>query len=128
MRVNATAPPRWGAQRSRCLVLIRVRKPPALLRSLAWLNRALMLWLLVAPAVVFAAGGKPATKLVNVADTRGMSGGISKLIADTYNDNLVLFGLLVVVVMAGMGAVLGFTFDKLFGLLGINLGKLDHHE
>jgi hypothetical protein len=30
--------------------------------------------------------------------------------------------------MAGMGAVLGFGFDKLIGLLGIRLGKLDHHE
>jgi hypothetical protein len=80
------------------------------------------------PAQALAAGGKPATKLVVVADTRGMEQGLSKLIADLYNDNLILFGLLVVVTMAGMGAVLGYAFDKGMGMLGINLGKLDHHE
>ena len=75
-----------------------------------------------------AGGGKPATKLINVADTRGMDAGLSMWIADVYNGNLWLFGLMVVVIMAGMGAVLGFGFDKLIGLLGIRLGKLDHHE
>jgi len=32
------------------------------------------------------------------------------------------------VVMCAMGIVLGFTFDRAMGLLGLNLGKLDHHE
>jgi hypothetical protein len=85
--------------------------------------------LLLLCADAFAAGGgKPATKLVNVADTRGMTPGLSLWIADVYNSNMWLFGLTVVVIMAGMGAVLGFGFDKLIGLLGIKLGKLDHHE
>ena len=79
-------------------------------------------------SAAWAAGGKPASKLVNVADTRGMSPGLSKFIADVYNDNLILFGLLVVVLMASMGGILGWGFDRLVGLLGINLGKLDHHE
>ncbi len=95
-----------------------------------WMRNApLALAVFVLPAVALAAGGgKPATKLVNVADTRNLEPGFEKFVADTYNDNLILFGLLVVVIMAGMGAVLGFTFDRLVGLLGINLGKLDHHE
>lgn len=79
-------------------------------------------------SAAWAAGGKPASKLVNVADTRGMAPGISKFMADVYNDNLILFGLLVVVVMASMGGILGWGFDRVVGLLGINLGKLDHHE
>ena len=33
-----------------------------------------------------------------------------------------------VVVMSFIGLVLGLVFDRLVGLLGINLGKLDHHE
>jgi hypothetical protein len=36
--------------------------------------------------------------------------------------------LLVVGVMAGMGLVLGYTMDRMLRLLGINLGKLEHHE
>jgi len=84
---------------------------------------------LIAPLSLWAAGGgKPATKLVNVADTRGMEPGFSKWIADVYNTDLWLFGLVVVVLMAGMGFILGMSFDKLLSLLGLNLGKLDHHE
>ena len=75
-----------------------------------------------------AAGGKPATKLINVADTRAMASGLSKWIADIYNSNLWLYGLTVVVIMAAMGAILGLLFDRLVVLVGIDLGKLDHHE
>lgn len=83
---------------------------------------------LMCTAQAWGAGGKPATKLVNVADTRAMAPGFSRWTADVYNDSLVLYGLVVVGIMAGMGAVLGFGFDRVVGLLGINLGKLDHHE
>ncbi len=75
-----------------------------------------------------AGGGGKATKLVNVADTRGMECGLNKWIADVYNTDLWLFGLLVVGVMVVMGGVLGLVFDRLISLLGIRLGKLDHHE
>jgi hypothetical protein len=30
--------------------------------------------------------------------------------------------------MVAMGLVLGFGFDRALQLLGLNLGKLDHHE
>jgi len=76
----------------------------------------------------FAAGGKPAKKLVNVADTRAMEPGVGRFIADVYNSSLWLYGGLVVVTMVGMGLILGFGVDRLMGLLGINLGKLEHHE
>jgi ABC-type phosphate/phosphonate transport system permease subunit len=75
-----------------------------------------------------AAGGKPATKIYNVADTRSMDGGFSKWIADIYNTNLWLYALTVVVVMALMGLILGYGMDRVLGVLGINLGKLEHHE
>ena len=112
---------------------MRLRKGP-LLACLwpAWFKRAATalatVFLLIPGAALAAGGGKPATKLINVADTRGMASGLSKWIAEIYNGNLWLFGLTVVLLMAGMGAVLGLTFDKLIGLLGIRLGKLDHHE
>jgi len=82
----------------------------------------------ICPTCAWAGGGKPATKIYNIADTRDMTPGISKWIADLYNSNLWLFGLLVVTVMAGMGLILGFTMDAMLKLLGINLGKLQHHE
>lgn len=84
-------------------------------------------WALAGEAIA-AGGGKPVTKIVNVIDTRHMAPGFVHWVSDVYNTNLWLFGLVVVTVMAGMGITLGFVFDKLVGLLGINLGKLDHHE
>jgi hypothetical protein len=92
------------------------------------LSLAVALVVLVSSVEAWGAGGKPATKLVNVADTRAMAPGFSRWLAEVYNDSLLLYGLVVVGVMAGMGAVLGFGFDRAMGLLGINLGKLDHHE
>ncbi len=76
----------------------------------------------------WAAAAAPATRLVNVADTRGMSPGISKWIAELYNSNYWLYGLVVVVTMAGMGLLLGTAFDRLMSLVGINLGRLEHNE
>lgn len=80
------------------------------------------------PAVAHAAGGKPQAKLVQVVDTRDMAPGVTRWLADLYNTNLWLYGLVVVVTMCGIGLVLGLTFDRLVGLLKIDLGKLDHHE
>ncbi len=75
-----------------------------------------------------AAGGPPATKLINVVDTRTFESGPNLWIAQVYNDSFVLFGLVVVVVMVLQGVVLGFGFDKAMHLLGLDLGKLSHHE
>lgn len=83
---------------------------------------------LILPTTVLAGGGKPESKLVNVADTRDMEPGISKFIADVYNESFLLYGILVVVVMALMGGLLGLVTDKVFALLGVHLGKLEHHE
>ncbi len=87
---------------------------------------SLVVWL--AAGDLLAAGGKPATKLVNVADTRALPPGFTKWVADLYNTSHWLFALVVVVVMSGMGLALGLLCDRLVALLGINLGRLSHHE
>jgi hypothetical protein len=91
------------------------------------LGATALLWLGAVEALA-AGGGKPATKLVNVADTRNLDPGISKWIADIYNASHWQFGFMVIVVMALMGLILGFGCDRLMGLLGLDLGKLQHHE
>jgi hypothetical protein len=92
------------------------------------LSGTVMLLFLAANRAMAAGGGKPATKLVNVADTRNLEPGLSKWIADLYNASHWQYGLLVVVLMAVMGLVLGYGSDQLMKLLGINLGKIRHHE
>jgi len=93
-----------------------------------WIFATLVAATLISSEALAAGGGKPATKLINVADTRAMGTGFAKMIADIYNSNLWLYGLTVVIVMAAMGAILGFAFDRLVIMLGIDLGKLEHHE
>ncbi len=98
--------------------------------AVAWILRAATA---VAAAVsvtgtAWAAGGPPATKLINVADTRNLEPGPALWIAQIYNDNYLLFGLLVVVVMVLQGLVFGFGFDRVMHWIGIDLGKLSHDE
>ncbi|MBI5491130.1 MAG: hypothetical protein HY905_27610 [Deltaproteobacteria bacterium] len=100
----------------------------SLLGGLARVRHLLLFGCLLVASTAQAAGGPPATKLVQVIDTRRMDDGVTRWVADLYNDNLWLYGLVVVVVMALIGLALGLIFDRLVGLLGINLGKLDHHE
>jgi hypothetical protein len=102
---------------------------PATLRKAFWASLLVWLFSLCTMATeLLAAGGKPATKLVNVADTRAISPGFVKWIADIYNSNLWLYATLVVVIMASLGLILGTVFDRIMGLFGIHLGKLEHHE
>jgi hypothetical protein len=103
-----------------------IRPGPQLIRRLAVQLTILPFWL---PAIqAMAAPAKPDTKLVNVADTRGLGPGITKWIADIYNTSYWQFAVLVVVTMAAMGLILGYGCDRLVRLLGINLGKMQHHE
>ncbi len=75
-----------------------------------------------------AAPAKPASQLVNVADTRALPPGLTRWVADVYNTSYWLFGLLVVVIMVAMGLGLGYGCDRLMARLGINLGRIEHHE
>lgn len=71
------------------------------------------------PSSIWAAGGGEVTEIVVVADTRVLSNGFLRYIADTYNTNLLLFALWSVVLTAIYGAVLGFLMDWLMSKTGL---------
>jgi hypothetical protein len=96
-------------------------------RQVTWLA-TLLATLLASAHALAAGGGKAATQLVQVADTRGMSSGFAKWTADLYNTSLWLYSAVTVGIMVALGLVLGLGMDKLIAAMGINLGKLDHHE
>lgn len=75
---------------------------------------------LFAPISLWAAGGA-ATNLVNVADTRRVSSGIVRYLADTYNTNPWVFAIWCVVLTAFYGALLGFIMDKIMMRTGLDL-------
>ncbi len=67
------------------------------------------------------AAEEAATNLVVVADTRRVSSGILRYIADTYNTNPWLFACWAVVLTACYGAFLGFLMDRIMTHSGIDL-------
>lgn len=85
------------------------------------------LWLDAVQALA-AGGGRPASSAVNHADTSALAPGLARSIADLYNHSLWLYGLTVVVVMAGMGLVLGLLTDRVMAMLGVDLGRAARHE
>jgi hypothetical protein len=105
------------------------KRPPFRPRShlYRWSAAVATLLLSLQGVLALAAGAAPAQKLVNIADTRDLS-GLSKWIADIYNTSYWAFGFAVVGIMAAMGLILGIFCDRLVGLLGLNLGKMQHHE
>lgn len=72
------------------------------------------------PSSVWAGGGK-ASQLVVVADTRLITNGLVKYIADLYNTNTVLFAVWAVVLTAVYGAFLGFLMDFIMSRTGLDL-------
>lgn len=85
------------------------------------------LWLGAAQALA-AGSGRPESSAVNHADTSGLAPGLARSIAELYNHSLWLYGLTVVVVMAGMGLVLGLLTDRFMAMLGVDLGRTARHE
>jgi len=67
------------------------------------------------------AGGKKASELVVVADTRVLDSGIMKYFANLYNENIMLFAVWAVVLTAVLGCVLGWIMDKVMTQTGLDL-------
>jgi ABC-type Fe3+ transport system permease subunit len=72
------------------------------------------------PAVIWAAGGG-ATEIIVVADTRVLSEGFSKYLANLYNVNVLLFAVWAAVLTALYGAFLGFLMDFIMSKTGLDL-------
>ena len=77
---------------------------------------------------VLEAGSSSRERLVNVADTAKLTPGLSRWIAEVYNASYLQFGFLVVAVMTLIGITLGYCCDRLMSFLGLDLGKIQHHE
>ena len=73
------------------------------------------------PDLLWASGGGAATNLVVVADTRRISLGVVRYIADLYNTNPWLFACWAVIVTACYGGILGFIMDKIMARTGLDL-------
>jgi len=72
-------------------------------------------------------GGKEVTTLNKKIDTKDLS-GINLWIANLYNDNKLLYAVVVTLVMAILGSVLAFGTDLVLKYFGMNVSKISHSE
>lgn len=73
------------------------------------------------------AHNKQEVTLSNKIDTTHLS-GINLWIAELYNDNRVLYAVVVVLVMAILGSLIAYVTDLMLQLFGINVGRISHRE
>ncbi len=80
------------------------------------------------PDLLFGAGGGDVTKLVLVADTRGLN-GVTAWLANLYNESHVYFTVFTVICIPVVGLILGLLADVVMRWIGIDLKsrKLSEH-
>jgi hypothetical protein len=83
---------------------------------------------LLMPQALLAAGGGEASKIVIVADARGLSGWQAWM-ANLYNESLVYFTIFTVIAIPLTGLILGLLADMLMRCIGLDLKsrKLAEH-
>ena len=72
-------------------------------------------------------GGKQETELSKKIDTKDLS-GISLWITELYNNDRVLYAVVVTLVMASLGSIMAFGADLVLKYFGMNVSKISHSE
>jgi hypothetical protein len=82
--------------------------------------------------VLFRSGGDggetPAALAHKAPDPGPDAGWFIKWVVNLYNDNMILYSIVALVIMTLMGCILGFATDRFLELLGFETKKLEHHE
>ena len=72
-------------------------------------------------------GGKQETSLNKKVDTKNLS-GINLWIAELYNNDRLMYAVVVVLVMAALGSIMAFGTDLVLKHFGINVSRISHSE
>ena len=72
-------------------------------------------------------GGKSEPELKVIIDTSDLT-GINLWIAETYNNDRLLYAIVVTLVMATLGTIMAFGTDQILKHFGISVSKISHHE
>jgi hypothetical protein len=84
--------------------------------------------LLAMPTLVWAAGGKaPPDMAARQVKMAGLS-AINAFFAGWYNDNKMVFAIIVTVIMGLMGGIIAFVTDIILKIVGMDVSKIEHHE
>lgn len=72
-------------------------------------------------------GGKQETTINKQIDTKNLS-GINLWIANMYNNDRLLYAIVVTTVMALLGSIMAFGTDLVLKYFGISVSKISHSE
>jgi hypothetical protein len=72
-------------------------------------------------------GGKQETAISKKIDTKDLS-GINLWIAELYNNDRILYAVIVTLVMATLGSIMAFGTDLVLKYFGMNVSKISHSE
>lgn len=72
-------------------------------------------------------GGKQETALNKKIDTKNLS-GIDLLIVDLYNNDRIMYAVVVTLVMALLGSIMAFGTDLVLKYFGMNVTRISHNE
>ena len=72
-------------------------------------------------------GGKEVTSLDHKVDTKNLS-GINLWIAELYNNNRLMYAIVVTLVMATLGTTMAFGTDLVLKMFGMDVTKISHRE
>ena len=72
-------------------------------------------------------GGKSEPALTKKIDTKDLS-GVNLWIAELYNNDRILYAVVVTLVMATLGSIMAFGTDLVLKYFGMNVSKISHSE
>ena len=72
-------------------------------------------------------GGKQEAAISKKIDTKDLS-GINLWIAEMYNNDRILYAVVVTMVMAALGSIMAFGTDLILKYFGMNVSKISHSE
>ncbi len=72
-------------------------------------------------------GGKQETAINKKIDTKDLT-GINLWIAELYNNNRLMYAVVVTSVMAALGSIMAFGTDLVLKRFGMNVSKISHSE
>lgn len=72
-------------------------------------------------------GGKEETSLNVVIDTKDLS-GVNLWIVEMYNNDRVLYAIVVTLVMATLGSIMAFGTDLILKYFGMGVTRISHNE
>ncbi|MFZ0453302.1 MAG: hypothetical protein WCE54_21315 [Ignavibacteriaceae bacterium] len=72
-------------------------------------------------------GGKQEAAISKKIDTKDLS-GINLWVADLYNNDRLLYAVIVTLVMASLGSIMAFGTDLILKHFGMNVSKISHSE